>query len=78
MALAWTARLQSFVGKFTELYEKTKDFAIALRLAPEYVKESINKILSANKEKADLLRSALIPKLFPEIRPKQHERERVR
>jgi len=51
---------------------------VALRLAPENIKESISKILSANKEKADLLRSAPIPPLFKITPLEQNERDWVR
>jgi len=71
-------KLKTVVGKFTELYEKTRDFAIALRLAPERIKEAIGKVFAENKEKAELLRAAPMPKLFNPTVSKEYERERNR
>jgi len=71
-------KLKTVVGKFTELYEKTKDFAIALRLAPERIMEVIGKVFSENKEKADLLRSASMPTLFNTTHLEKSEWDRVR
>jgi hypothetical protein len=64
--------------KFKDLYERTRDFTIALRLAPDRIKGVIRDVLVTNKIKAELMRNAPIPPLFNASHLKQRERDHVR
>jgi len=51
---------------------------IALRLAPERIKEMIGKVFSENKEKVEFLRSEPMPPLFNTTPLEKSEWDRVR
>jgi hypothetical protein len=69
-------KLDSAVSKFKDLYEKTKDYTIALRFAPDHIKSLIDVVIAKNKVKADLMRYSAMPPLFGTSRQQYHKRER--
>jgi uncharacterized coiled-coil DUF342 family protein len=71
-------KLDTVMNKFKNLYEKTRDFTIALRLAPDRVKDALRDILSTNEIKTELLRNTPMPPLFNISRPKQREKDHAR
>jgi chemotaxis protein histidine kinase CheA len=59
-----TEKLELVMGKFSELYEQTKEYIAAMRFAPEHLKRFISKILDANRIKSDLMLNTPMPPLI--------------
>jgi hypothetical protein len=59
-----TEKLDLVIGKFSELYEQTKEYFVAMRFAPEHVKGFISKILNANQIKSAIVFNTLMSPLI--------------
>ena len=57
-------KLDLAMGKLKDIYEKSKDYFIAIKLAPAKVKEFIGGILETDKERSAMLRDLSMPPLF--------------
>jgi hypothetical protein len=63
-------KLGMAMGKLEELYQSTKDYFIALRFAPERIKDVIMDIMGDNKIRAELIRNQPMPPLFQGLKSK--------
>jgi chromosome segregation ATPase len=71
-----TEKLNLVMDRLTELHEKTQDFTIAMRFAPQRIKAVINDVLARNKIKADLIRHRPMPPLFGNVKKERPVRSR--
>jgi hypothetical protein len=64
-------KLELVMGKFSELYEQTKEYVAAIKFAPKQIKDVISDILAINKSKSDIMLNTPTPPLFHGWKSKQ-------